>query len=559
MTKFPSKSMVSTVALLVGMLMPTDWASAEGPIILRNLTGETGITFRHTDGGSGRHYIAETVTAGVATFDYDGDGLIDIYFLNGCPLQGNPSTQRATNALYRNTGGFQFVDVTDRAGVADDGFGLGVAIGDYDNDRRPDIYCNNFGPNVLYHNNGDGTFSDATALAGVQRGDYLGAGANFLDIQGNGNLDLFVSDYVDFNYDNHRTATVRGRSNYAGPRDYDPQPNHLYRNNGDGTFTDITQESGIGAHAGSGMGTVCLDHDQDGRTDIFVCNDQRWDFLFRNEGDGRFSEVGLLAGVACNFSGVPTSSMGADAGDFDNDGRLDLVVTDYFAEVCVLLHNLGDGLFEDMASQARLGVGALAYVKWGCGMVDFDNDGYKDIYIGCGHIFKDIDTVTDWTSYEVYPVLFRNLGDGTFANVSDSSGDGMKVKMVARGVAFDDLDNDGRVDVVVLNRDRIPTIIRNESTTDHHWIQIQLRGIQSNADGVGAQVRVVAGDLVQVDEVHSGRGFQSHFGSRLHFGLGPHDHVDRIEVRWIGGGVDVVQAVAADQCLTITQEREVKE
>jgi hypothetical protein len=316
-------------------------------------------------------------------------------------------------------------------------------------------------------------------------------------------------------------------------------------------FTDISVESGIAAHAGAGMGTVCLDYDNDGRTDIFVCNDQRWDFLFHNEGGGKFKEVGLAAGAACNFAGVPTSSMGADAGDYDNDGLLDLVVTDYFNEMSVLHHNLGGGFFEDVAAQAGLGVRAMAYVKWGCGLVDFDNDGWKDVFIGCGHIFKDIDARSDRTSYEVRPVLFRNLGNGRFANVSESSGPGMQVKLVARGIAFDDLDDDGRVDVVVLNRDRLPTVLRNESDTGHHWLDIQLRGRQTNRDGVGARVRVVAGDLTQVDEVHSGRGYQSHFGSRLHFGLGRRDRVDRIEVRWIGGGVDVLRNVSVDQILTI--------
>jgi hypothetical protein len=528
-------------------------APADGPITLRDVTNQTGITFRHTDGGSGRHYIAETVTAGVATFDFDDDGLIDIYFLNGHPLKGNPSTDSATNALYRNTGSLQFSDVSYQAGVADNGYGMGVAIGDFDNDRHPDIFCNNFGPNVLYRNNGDGTFSEVTNRAGVGGGNFLGAGVNFLDIEADGDLDLFVSDYVDFTYENHRTATIRGRSNYAGPRDYDPQPNHLYRNNGDGTFTDRSEASGIGDHPGSGMGTVCLDYDQDGRTDIFVCNDQRWDSLFHNEGAGTFSEVGLLAGVACNFSGGPTGSMGADAGDFDNDGRLDLIVTDYFNESSVLHHNLGDGQFEDVSAQARVGVGAMAYVKWGCGFVDFDNDGFRDIFIGCGHIYKDIDTVTEWTSYEVLPVLFHNQGDGRFANVSDRSGDGLKVKMVARGIAFDDLDNDGRVDVVVSNRDRPPTVLRNETENGHHWLQIRLRGVDTNAQAVGAQVTVVAGDLTQVAEVHSGRGYQSHFGTRLHFGLGPRNHVDRIEVRWIGDTTDVLEDVPVDRRMTICQ------
>ncbi|MHB0954910.1 MAG: CRTAC1 family protein [Pirellulaceae bacterium] len=528
--------------------------AADGPIILQDVTKQTGITFRHTDGGSGQHYIAETVASGLATFDYDGDGLIDIYFLTGRRLPGPPWNDSARNALYRNLGNFRFVDVTEQAGVDGVGYGLGVAIADYDSDGYPDIYCNNFGPNVLYRNNGDGSFTDVTAEAGVARGQVLGAGANFLDIEGDGDLDLFVANYLDFSYENHRTANIRGRSSYAGPRDYPPKANRLFQSNGDGSFTDISVASGIAAHPGSGMGTICLDYDKNGRTDIFVCNDQRWDFLFRNEGGGKFEECGLIAGVACNVNGVPTGSMGADAGDYLNEGWLSLLVTDYQHESSILHRNLGGGQFEDVAFQAGLGVGAMAYVKWGCGLVDFDNDCFKDILIGCGHIYKDIDAMTDRTSYEVRPVLFRNLGNETFANVSDTSGDGMMLKMVARGIAFDDLDNDGRVDVVVLNRDRPPSVLRNQSATGGHWLQLRLIGANSNRDGVGAQVTVTAGEVTQLAEVHSGRGYQSHFGSRLHFGLGQQERVDRIEVRWIGGGLELREDVAVDRLITLFEE-----
>jgi len=528
-------------------------ARAEGPIVFRDVTRETGIAFQHTDGSSGRHYIVESVASGLATFDYDGDGLVDIYFLNGRPLPGARSEVAPENALYRNLGGFRFADVTEKAGVGKAGYGLGVAAADYDNDGRPDIYVDNFGPNVLYHNNGDGTFTDVTRRAGVARGDTVGAGANFLDIDGDGNLDLFVANYICFTYGNHVASIVRGGLRYAGPRDFPPQPNNLYRNNGDGTFTDVTARSGIGAHLGAGMGTVCLDYDADGRTDIFVCNDQSWNFLFHNEGGGRFKEVALAAGAACNYAGQMVSGMGADVGDFDHDGRLDLFMTDYEGEKPILLRNLGRGVFEDATLEAGVAVGAVAYVKWGCGLVDFDNDGHPDLFIGCGHLQDDVERFNDQAPYAVRPVLLRNTGDGRFVNVSDSSGEGMQVRLVARGVAFDDLDNDGRVDVVILNSRRPPTILRNESPGRNHWLQIQLCGVKTNRDGVGANLRVVAGDLVQTDEVHSGRGYQSHFGSRLHFGLGPRDHVNRIEVRWIGGGLDVWENVPADQRLTLTE------
>jgi hypothetical protein len=530
---------------------------AEGPINLRDVTRQCGISFRHTDGSGGQYYIVETVASGLATFDYDGDGLIDIYFLNGRPLRGTKwQGPPPTNRLYRNLGGFRFADVTDKAGVGDAGYGLGVAVGDYDNDGLPDIYVNNYGPNVLYRNNGDATFTDVTQTAGVGRGDKVGAGANFLDIDGDGDLDLFVANYIVFTYENNVTTTVRGTPWYSGPRSFPKQPNQLFRNDGNGVFTEISAESGIGAHAGAGMGTIALDYDNDGRTDIFVCNDEYWSFLFHNEGAGKFKEVALAAGASCNFAGEPVSGMGADAADYDHDGRPDLFMTDFRGQNPILYKNLGKGAFEDVTMQTGAAAGSFAHVKWGCGFVDFDNDGHPDLFIGCGPLGEyssTIDLALFREASEVAPVVLRNTGDGKFVNVSNSSGDVSRLKLVARGVAFDDLDNDGRVDVVILNSNRPATLLRNESATGNHWIQIRLHGVKTNRDGVGAQVKVVAGDLVQTAEVHSGRSYQSHCGSRLHFGLGKHDRVDRIEVRWIGGGVDVLENMPADRSLILRE------
>jgi hypothetical protein len=542
--------------LLAGVGYSPPSAAAEGPIVLRDVTKQTGIAFRHTNGGGGRYYIVETVASGLATFDYDGDGFVDLYFLNGRPLRGTPWTgPPPKNRLYRNLGGFRFADVTDRAGVGDAGFGLGVAVGDYDNDGLPDLYVSNYGPNVLYRNNGDGTFTDVTKTARVGRGDKVGAGANFLDVQGSGRLDLFVANYIAFTYENNVATTVRGMPWYSGPGSFPKQPSQLFRNNGDGTFTDITVESGIGAHAGAGMGTIALDYDNDGRTDIFVCNDEYFSFLFHNDGGGKFSEVALTAGVAGNFAGDFVAGMGADAADYNHDGRLDLFMTDYRQQNPILYKNLGGG-FEDVTMQSGAAAGSYPYIKWGCGFADFDNDGHPDLFIGCGHLGEyanEMDLPLFREADEVAPVLLRNTGDGKFVNVSGSSGDGMRAKLVARGIAFDDLDNDGRIDVVILNSNRPPTILRNESLTGNHWVEIRLCGVKTNRDGVGAHVKVVAGDLVQMAEVHSGRGYQSHFGSRLHFGLGKRDPIDRIEVRWIGGGVDVLENVPADRLLTICE------
>ncbi len=531
--------------------------AAECPIVLHDVTAQTGITFRHTDGSGGQRYIVETVASGLATFDYDGDGWIDIYFLNGRPLRGSPPDPNARNALYRNLGGWRFADVTAEAGVGDAGYGLGVCLGDYDNDGWPDIYVNNFGPNVLYRNRGDGTFSDVTALAGVGRGHKVGAGACFLDMDADGDLDLYAANYVHFTYENHVARTVDGFPQYAGPKDYPPEPDNLFRNNGDGTFTDVTGAAGIGAVAGTGMGMVAADYDNDGDTDIFVLNDVSRNFFFRNDGRGHFTEDGIALGLAFNFHGHELGSMGVDCGDYDNDGWLDFLQTSYQAELPVLFRNRGDGSFDDVTVETGAGAGSFPYVKWGVGFVDFDNDGFRDLFILCGHLQDNIELWDDTTSYLCRPVLLRNTGDGKFVNVSDHAGDGLRVKVVGRGVAFDDLDNDGDIDVVILSSRRPAVILRNDSHTGNHWLQIELRGRRANRDGVGAHVRVVAGPLSQLAEVHSGRSYQSHFGSRLHFGLGKHARVDKVEIRWLGGTTQVLRDIPADQRIVVQEGGEV--
>ncbi|OHB81720.1 MAG: hypothetical protein A2V98_22470 [Planctomycetes bacterium RBG_16_64_12] len=531
----------------------TEVPTLRSPIILRQVTNETGITFVHTDGSSGKHYIVETVTAGLALFDYDEDGDVDVYFLNGAPLLGTKVDVPPRNALYRNEGGWKFTDVTEEAGVGDTGYGLGVAVGDYDNDQDPDVYVTNYGPNVLYRNNGDGTFSDVTKEAGVDDGHKVGAGACFFDMDQDGDLDLYVANYVKFTYETHVASTARGFPDYVGPFVYPAEPDTVYRNNGDGTFADVSTESGVDAHSGTGMGMVAADYDRDGDTDLFVLNDVAGNFLFKNDGRGHFDEVGLEAGVAYDYHGRDLGSMGGDCGDYDNDGWLDFFITSYQEELPVLYRNLGNGSFEDVTLQTGAGAGCLPYVNWGTGLVDFDNDGDRDIFVAQGHLLDNVELYDDTTAYHVRNVLLMNTGDGKFVDVSNESGDGMAVKLSSRGAAFDDLDNDGDIDVVVLNSRREPTILRNDSPSENHWIEIRLRGVNTNRDGVGAQVTVEAGDLSQVDEVHSGRGYQSHWGTRLHFGLGKRDRIDRIEVRWIGGGVDVLENVAVDRLLTITE------
>ncbi|MCH8215684.1 MAG: VCBS repeat-containing protein [Planctomycetes bacterium] len=337
-------------------------ARAQGSIVLSDVTQETSITFKHTDGGSGERYLVETVSAGLALLDYDNDGDMDIYFLNGAPLKGTKVDSKPRNRLYRNDGRMKFSDVTMEAGVGDEGFGLGIAAGDYDNDGDVDIYLNNYGANVLYRNNGNGSFTDVTQEAGVANGFQVGSGACFLDMDKDGDLDLYVSNYLEFSYEKHVPHTVAGVSVYANPRYYQPVPDSLYRNNGDGTFTDVTRESGIGSLAGWGMGTVCADYDNDGDMDIIVANDVAENFLWQNDGTGKFVEVGLMTGLAYDFHGEGQGSMGVDCGDYDNDGWLDLYVTSYQRQLATLYRNLGDGHFEDVslasvAGAATYGIG----------------------------------------------------------------------------------------------------------------------------------------------------------------------------------------------------------
>ncbi len=525
------------------------------PIRLTDVTRQTGISFVHTDGSAGRRYIVETVSCGLATLDYDGDGDIDIYFLNGAPLPGAPHRDPPPrNALYRNDGDWKFTDVTQAAGVGDTGYGLGVCVGDYDNDGDEDIYLNNFGPNVLYRNNGDGSFTDATAAAGVGNGNKVGAGACFLDMDGDGDLDLYVANYVDFTVAKNQSRFINGYPAYVGPMIYGPVADSLFRNNGDGTFADVSVESGIAARAGTGMGVVAADYDGDGDTDVVVGNDAMANFVWKNDGSGHFEEVGLLSGLAYDLNGVGQGSMGVECADADNDGRLDFYVTSYQKQWAILYRNLGGGFFEDATYATGAGAGTFHRVTWGAGLVDFDNDGDRDLFIACGHLQDTVDLWDDTTSYKTRNLLLENTGSGKFADISDRVGDGLSATCSSRGAAFDDLDGDGDMDGVILNARDHPTLLRNDSETRNHWVGIRLRGTRSNRDGIGARIELVAGDLHLVDEVHSGRGYQSHYGMLPHFGLGPRTRIDRLTIRWIGGGTNSLGGLPVDRVLTISED-----
>jgi len=528
---------------------------AQNAIQLRDVTGASGVDFVHTDGGSGQRYIVETVSAGLALFDYDRDGDIDIYFLNGAPLRGTTVDVRPTHALYRNDGGFHFTNVTRESGLSDTGYGLGVAVADYDNDGLPDVYLNNYGPKVMYHNNGDGTFSDVSArTATTGNAEHAGAGACFLDGDGDGDLDLYVASYLRFTYDTHVRNMYLGHHVYPGPDHYAPVPSRYYRNNGDGSFADASLESGIAAHRGRGMGVVAADYDQDGDTDIFVANDSMASFLFENDGQGRFTEVAIRAGLAFDLFGSVHGNMGIDCGDYDNDGLLDFYETSYQNQLATLYRNLGGGLYDDVTLTTGAGQGTAPHVTWGNGLIDFDNDGDRDLYVACGHLYDNLELFCRTTAYRMPNILLSNDGQGKFTDVTATSGDGLKPALSSRGTAFDDLDNDGDEDVVVLNSREKATVLRNDSLNKHHWLQIQLCGSRANRDAVGAHVTVAAGTLVQVAEVHSGRSYQSHYGTRLHFGLGARERVERIEIRWPGRRVQTLSPVPVDRMLTVVEE-----
>lgn len=531
-----------------GELIPPE----PGQINLVDVTPATGITFEHTDGGGGSLYIVQTVVAGLVLFDYDNDGFVDIYFLNGAPNPGVQYSAAPRNELWRNNGDWTFTNVTDAAGVGDTGYGLGAVSGDFDNDGDQDLYVNNFGPNVFYQNNGDGTFTEITASAGVGC-DLCGAGVAFVDIDNDGDLDLYVGNYVDFSYEKNITETIGERVYSAGPASYKPQADVLFRNEGDGAFTDISAASGIAAKPGPSMGLVCADYDDDGDTDIFVCCDNAANQLWRNDGTGKFEEVAFAAGAAYDLEGGTNGNMGVSCADYDNDGRLDFYVTTFSGELSVLYRNNGGGFFTDMARPTQSAASTISHAKWGVSLSDFDHDGDRDLLVACGHFWIDARYVDDRTDVKVPNALLENLGNGKFRDISLRSGSGLGVVACSKGLGVDDLDNDGDLDAVILNANGQPTILRNDIQTRRKSVQIILRGTQANRDGVGARLKLFAEGKEQIAEACRGQGYQSGYGDRIHFGLGAADRIDRLEIRWPGGKTQIIENPPLATVLAITE------
>ena len=508
-------------------------------------THDAGIGFVHVNGANGQKFVIETVGPGGGFFDYDGDGRLDIYLINGGAVPGTEYDPAPQNALYHNRGDGTFADVTERAGVGDTGYGMGIAVGDYDNDGDLDLYATNFGANVLYRNEGDGTFADVTATAQV--GDEgWGASAAFADVDRDGFVDLYVGNYHNFSYANHRVCAEGGSGLqlYCGPEAFDGVADVLYRNEGDGTFADVTAAAGLGSAEGKELGVVFGDVDLDGDPDLYLANDKTANFLYLNDGSGHFAEEALLAGVAYNEDGDVEAGMGVDMGDYDNDGDYDLFVTNFQWETNTLYKNLGDGTFVDETFLAGLGKGTIAYLAWGTRFFDADNDGDRDIFIANGHLESDVEQYENAT-FPQRNQLFLNTGDGRFAEYVADSG-ALSLKRVSRGAAFGDYDDDGDIDVLVANVATAPTLMRNDGASGH-YVRLRLAGRDSNAAGIGVRVEVTSGGQVQTDEVRSGASFLSQSDLRLHFGLGTATSIERVVLYWPSGLVEEYADLGIDQ------------
>ncbi|HEY6244980.1 MAG TPA: CRTAC1 family protein [Pyrinomonadaceae bacterium] len=517
-----------------------------------DVTESAGIKFKHIASPE-KKYIVESMSGGLALLDYDNDGYQDIFFVNALTLDLLKSGGKTTSALYHNNGDGTFTDVTTRSGLADVGWGMGVAVGDYDNDGFDDLFVTCLGQNHLYRNNGDGSFTDVTKKAGVEASRWS-TGAAFLDYDNDGKLDLFVSNYVDFDV-NHlpefgtgRTCQFKGVPVQCGPRGLPGAGDHLFHNNGDGTFTDVSVKARVSDPNGYyGLGVIASDFDDDGFVDIYVANDSTPCFLYHNNGDGTFKEIGFVSGTAVNGDGSEQGSMGVTVGDYDHDGRLDLFKTNFADEYNTLYHNDGGNSFTDVSYSAKIAAVSLPYVGWGTKFFDYDNDGWVDLFVANGHVYPQL------PNYRQRNFLFRNNRDGTFIEVDSASGTPFKEERVGRGVAFGDIDNDGDVDIIINNLDGAPQVLRNDGGNANNSVEIKTVGTRSNRDGIGARVRVMAGDLQLIDEVRSGGSYLSQSDLRLHFGLEKRAKIDLIEIRWPSGQVDKIRNAGVNRILTIKE------
>ena len=532
--------------------------SADSPIVFENTIDASKIHFILKNSVSPQRYSIETMTGGVAVFDYNNDGLLDIFFTNGAEI---PSLKKSDssfyNRLFRNNGDGTFTDVTEKAGLAGVGYSMGVAAGDYDNDGFVDLYVTGFNRNQLFHNNGDGTFTDVTEKTGVSgivpgQGKPWSVAAGWIDYNNDGLLDLFVVNYLDYSISAAHSCQTDNIVDYCSPNEYRGTPNILYQNKGDGTFTDVSQRSHISQYVGKGMGVAFADYDDDGFTDIFVSNDSFPNFLLHNNGDGTFTDVALLAGVAYNENGKTVAGMGADFRDIDNDGRPDIFHAAMFGDTFPLYRNLGNGQFEDVTEKTGVAAMTTRLTAWGTGIFDFDNDGNKEIFTA-GSAILDNSMEVNHKPYPLPNGLYRNLGNMVFKDVSAQVGASFSVPAAHRGAAFGDLNNDGRIDIVVTVLNGEPQLLMNRSPNHNHWIILKLVGVADNRDGLGTKVKITAASGVQYNEATTAVGYNSSSDKRVYFGLGSANVVERIELAWPTGVKQVLKNVAADQILTIVE------
>jgi enediyne biosynthesis protein E4 len=540
----------------------TSKPSAPGPIEFEDIAGKAGLHFVTQNSPTPNKNQIETMVAGVALLDYDGDGYLDIYLVNGAAI---PSLKKESpaywNRLFHNNHDGTFTDVTERAGLAGAGYGMGVAVGDYDNDGRPDIFLANVTGNQLFHNNGDGTFTDVTAKAGLAGAEMNGkkmwsVGAGWFDYNNDGKLDLFVVNYCAWEVNKDPYCTLKnGVRAYCHPKLYASLHNTLYRNNGDGTFTDVSEETGIAEHAGKGMSVSFADYDGDGYLDAFVANDTTPAFLYHNLGGKKFEEVGVAAGVAYAPDGTALSGMGSDFRDVNNDGRPDIWYTAVEHETFPLLINSGHGDFDDLTQASGLQA-TTKMSGWGNGIYDFDNDAWKDLFVARANVMDNINELFPDRRYPEPNSVFRNLGNGKFADASGTAGPDFQLEAAHRGVAFGDLFNDGRIDAVVTVLGGPVKVLHNISDTGNHWILLKLVGTKSNRMGIGAQIRITTEDgRSQWNEVTTAVGYASSSDSRVHFGLGKNLHIKDMEIRWPSGIKQTVHDLGGDRILTIEEPR----
>jgi hypothetical protein len=539
-------------------------STATSTIKFENMLKASGINFVLKNSISPQRYSIETMTGGVALFDYNNDGLLDIFFTNGAEIPSLEKTDSSySNRLFRNNGDGTFTDVTAEAGLAGIGYSMGVAAGDYDNDGFVDLYVTGVNHNQLFHNNGNGTFTDVTAKAGVgavipKYGKAWSVTAGWFDYNNDGLLDLLVINYLDYDLKTAAICSTRKIATYCSPNDFQGLPNILYRNNGDGTFTDVSIPSHVAQYLGKGMGLAFADYDGDGFTDVFISNDTFPNFLLHNNGDGTFTDEAMVAGVAYTEEGKTVAGMGADFRDLDNDGRPDIFHTAMFGDSFPLYKNLGAGEFLETTRAAGLAAPTSRLTAWGTGAFDFDNDGFKDLFTANAAIL-DNSMEVEHRPFALPNSLFRNRGDLTFEDVSAKAGPGFTIPAAHRGAAFGDLNNDGKIDAVVTVLNGPPEILINRSTNHNHWIILNLIGVADNADGLGTKVKITTSRGSQYNEATTAVGYNSSSDKRVHFGLGDASVIDTIELSWPTGVHQVLKNVMVDQVLTVKEISKSKE